>query len=241
MSLELEVIESESLKDKFVKKIEELIISGELSIGEQLPPEREIASQMGISRTIVHTGIIELAAKGLVTIYPRKGTVVNDYRTLGTIEILNTLMNYEHGEIEDKLLDSILETRYLIEVETARLASLNRNEENLAKLNHILLREDKVNSNNIKEIINLDFNFHHEISLATANMVYPLIIKSFEPTYKNLTSKFYSNSFVIPVVFNYHKELYSAIYEKSSDKSASIMLELLKHGEKYLKFNKIQI
>lgn len=237
MDIELEVLKADSLKDMFVKKFEGLIISGKITIGEQLPPEREIAAQMGISRTIVHSGLIELAAKGLISIYPRRGTVVNDYRTGGTLSILNSLMNYEEGEFDEKILNSIIDTRYLIETENSRLAALNRNENNLIELAKILDEENEANYEDIELIIDIDFKFHHQISMATGNMIYPLIIKSFEPVYKNLTSRFFKNKSVVPAVFTFHKELYSAIERRSSKEAALIMIKMLKHGEQCLRDN----
>ena len=231
MNVEFEDLQAESLKDIFVKKIEELIISGKIKIGEQLPAEREIASQMGISRTIVHSGLIELAVKGFITIQPRRGTVVNDYRTCGTLAVLNSLMNYSEGEIDEKLLNSIISTRYLIEVENARLAALNRSHEDLLILKKIIDHENLKDRKDLKNVIDSDFTFHHTISMATGNMIYPLIIKSFEPIYKNLTSNFFSDLSVLPVVFAFHKKLYQAIEMRSSNEAVNIMQEILGHGE----------
>ena len=52
---------SGSLKESFVQSIENKILSGELKIGDKLPPEREIVETMGISLTVVNAGIAELA------------------------------------------------------------------------------------------------------------------------------------------------------------------------------------
>ena len=46
-----------SLTDLFVQQIENMILSGELAFGEQLPPARELAAKMGVSRTVVTAGL----------------------------------------------------------------------------------------------------------------------------------------------------------------------------------------
>ena len=232
--MELKEFKADSLKDLFVKQIEELIISGKLKIGERLLPERELAANMKISRTIVHSGLIELNTKGLITVVPRRGTFVNDFRVNGTLAILDSLVNYK-GELDEKLLDGMLETRFLIEVENAGLASINRDNNDLIKLDEILKKEDAIDYKNILEIVNIDFAFHHQIAMATKNIIYPLIIKSFEGTYKNLTSKFFIKDNVIPAVLDFHKRLYNSIKDKSVEKSREIMRELLNHGKLYLK------
>lgn len=231
MDINFEYLKPDSVKDMFVKKIEELIISGKLEIGERMPPEREIAFKMGISRTIVHSGIIELAAKGFLTIHPRKGTVVNDYRREGTLAVLNSLMNYSEGDMDEGLLESIISTRYLIEVENAGLAAANRSKEDLDMLKDIIEREEYAHLKDTGESADLDFEFHHTISIATGNMIYSLIIKSFEPVYKNLTSRFFKTKSVIPKVIEFHRKLYNAIEGKNPAEASNIMRMMLEHGE----------
>lgn len=62
--MEFKEIVSPSLKDLFVKEIERMIFSGELKIGDRLPPEREMAKMMSVSQTVVNTGIVVLATRG---------------------------------------------------------------------------------------------------------------------------------------------------------------------------------
>jgi len=230
-----ESLKSENLKDLFVKKIENLIISGKLSIGEKLPSERELAAKMKISRTSVHSGIIELASKGLITIYPRKGTVINDYRKDGTLVVLESLMNYSEGNLEKEFSDSIISSRYLIEVEIAKLAALNRNDNDLREIKEILKQEENCKYKDIDKIVDIDFDFHHQLAISTKNKVYPLLIKSFEPVYKNLSMKFFSGNLVRNTVLDFHKKLYDAIEQNSEEKAISIMREILVHGESCLK------
>ena len=49
-----------TLKEIFITQIENKIISGEFEIGQKLPPERELACQMGVSRAVVNAGIVEM-------------------------------------------------------------------------------------------------------------------------------------------------------------------------------------
>lgn len=57
-----------------------MILSGELAFGEQLPPARELAAKMGVSRTVVTAGLVELEKLGFVEIKARQGVYVCDYR-----------------------------------------------------------------------------------------------------------------------------------------------------------------
>ncbi|MBW1814590.1 MAG: FadR family transcriptional regulator, partial [Deltaproteobacteria bacterium] len=114
----LKPIKSESLKEIFISRFENLILSGKLSIGQKLPSERELALQLGVSRPVVHEGLVDLASKGLITLTPRIGTVVNDYRTEGSLAMLTSLFNYHDGQLQPAILESVLDMRMLFERET---------------------------------------------------------------------------------------------------------------------------
>ena len=229
-----ENISKNSLKNQFVQRFESDIISGKLSVGDKIPPERELSLMMGMSRTIVHSGMVELTAKGLIQVNPRKGYVVNDYRREGTAAVLDSLMRYKEESMDKNLLRSILDTRFLIEIECVRLAVRNNQEDNFYSISEIIETEKSVAYNNIEQIIKLDFDFHHRIALASGNIFYPLIIKSFEVTYKNYTQIFFRNESVVPYVFDMHEQILQAFLTKDEHLSVELMQTLLTHGENHL-------
>ena len=231
----LSPLKAESLKEVFVSRFEEFILSGKLAIGQKLPSERELALQLGVSRPVVHEGLVDLAAKGLVTIKPRVGTVINDYRKQGSLAILSSLINYHDGAIEPKLLNSMLEMRLLFEVEAAELAALRRNGGHMVAFREILEKEKQAGVRKLEKIVKLDFEFHHLIAMASGNIVYPLLINSFRQVYTNLSRQFFTNKKNIPDVFRFHHEMVEAIEKKDSVLSAGIMRQMLDHGEKHLK------
>ena len=83
-----------SMTDLFVQQIENMILSGELAIGEQLPPARELSVKMGVSRTVISAGLVELEKLGFVEIRTRQGVFVCDYRRKGSLETLIAIMRY---------------------------------------------------------------------------------------------------------------------------------------------------
>ncbi len=231
----LEPIKAESLKQVFVTRFEELILSGKISIGQKLLSERELALQLGVSRPVVHEGLVELAAKGLVAMKPRHGAYVNDYRKEGSLALLTSLVGYQNGVLESNLLDSLLEMRFLFEVETARLAAAKCSEEQFRALNDILEKEEACDIEDRDTLTDLDFEFHHLIAMASGNMVYPLLLTSFKQVYKNLARQFFSKRTVANEVLNFHKDLVKALEEKNQEKAAKVMKRMLNHGEEHLK------
>ena len=108
-----------TLKSEVVHQIESLILAGAYKPGDKLPPERELALKLGVSRPVVHTGIAELEQKGLVRIEPRFGCFVNDYRTSGSAELLSSLWRHKGEEIEPAIVESMMEFRVAVEQEAA--------------------------------------------------------------------------------------------------------------------------
>ena len=228
-------LKADSLKDVFIQRFEKLILSGKLRIGQKLPSERELAAQLGVSRPVVHEGLVELAVRGLVTMKPRVGTIVNDFRREGSIALLSSLIKYGEGSLDEGLLNSILQMRCLMEVEFARLAAINRSDDHVREMRSLVDMESELETFTFSDIIAADFEFHLLVALATGNSIYPLLINSFKSVYTNLTGQFFSVPGVILAVRAFHARLVEAIEARDSDRAVAVMSEMLNHGEDYLR------
>jgi GntR family transcriptional regulator, transcriptional repressor for pyruvate dehydrogenase complex len=231
----LRPLKTESLKEVFISRFEGLILSGRLSIGQKLPSERELALQLGVSRPVVHEGLVDLASKGLVSMKPRVGAVVNDFRREGSITLLNSLLNYHQGRISPEILQGMIDMRRLIEMETARLAALNRTQEHLTELVKLAEEESHIKPGDIDVLTETDFRFHHLIAMASSNVIYPLFLNSLKEVYTNLSGAFFGDGSVAPVVFGLHARMLKAIEKKDAKASVIIMKQILDHGEERLK------
>ena len=231
----LKPIKSESLTEIFISRFENLILSGKLSIGQKLPSERELALQLGVSRLVVHEGLVDLASKGLITLTPRIGAIVNDYRTEGSLAMLTSLFNYHDGQLEPGILESALNMRMLFERETAKLASIHRTHEHLIRFDEVLKAEEKVNIYDTITVTEIDFAFHHLIAMASGNMIYPLLLNSFKQFYLHLAGQFFTDVSLIQLVFEFHKELVRSIKDKNMDQAITLMEQILTHGEENLR------
>ncbi len=231
----IEPIQSASLKELFIQNFEKMIFSGYFKIGEKLPPERELARKMGVSRPVVHEGLVDLVAKGLVTMVPRRGSVINDYRKTGSLFVLTSLFEYGDGQVSEKLLASMLDMRMLFEVENAGLAAVKRSDSQVTQFKDILARETYVDHGDKKGLAALDFEFHHLLAMASDNLVYPLLLNSMKQFYLSLTEKFFSDPKVVPRVFESHSQLVQAITDQAPEEARTIMDEILVHGEKNLR------
>ena len=168
-----------SLTDLFVQQIENMILSGELAFGEQLPPARELAAKMGVSRTVVTAGLVELEKLGFVEIKARQGVYVCDYRRRGTMETLVAIMRYNGGALRQNEVRSLLETRDAMECMCMRLVVERSDTASLEALAPVL--ESIRTARDSDEAAENVFLFHHELAVLSGNVLMPLLYHSFRP------------------------------------------------------------
>jgi GntR family transcriptional regulator, transcriptional repressor for pyruvate dehydrogenase complex len=179
---------SPSLKELFVTQLEHMILSGKLKIGEKLPPERQLAEAMQVSRAVVNGGITELEKKGFLIIKPRVGTFVADYRQNGTLDTLISIMNYNGGRFRDEEIRSILEVRAALGVLAVQLCRTHFSEQDAALLQNRLNEIHNATSNEMAA--EAAFGFHHDLALVSGNTLLPLIFQSFKVPVLTLWERF---------------------------------------------------
>ena len=166
-----------SLKDLFVQQLQGMILSGELPMGSRLPPERDLALQMQVSRAVVNGGVAELAKQGFLEVSPRQGTVVADYRREGNLSTLIAIMEYQGGVLGKDEIRSILEVRRALEHLAAQRAILYASNEALEALGDELKR--LAEARDPADAAERAFSFQHELALVGGNSILPLIYYSF--------------------------------------------------------------
>ncbi len=177
-----------TLKELFIKELENMILSGKLEIGARLPSERELADMMQVSRAVVNGGIVEMSKKGFLTIKPRIGTFVADYRRNGTVETLISIMGYNGGMLRKAEIKSILEIRIVLDILAVQLAIPKITEEGLALLKGYL--DELHDSTTPAQASEIAFNFHHELGMLSGNTLLPLIFYSFKFPIHSLWERF---------------------------------------------------
>ena len=131
-------ITSLSLTDLFVQQVENMILSGELQPGDQLPPARELAARMGVSRPVISAGLVELEKLGFVEVRSRTGAFVCDYRRKGTVETLIAIMRYNGGIMRADEEYSLLDVRIALETLCIKNVVWHASDESLDKLHPLV-------------------------------------------------------------------------------------------------------
>lgn len=155
-------------------KIQDDIKAGVYKIGDKLPPERDLALQLGVSRTSVREAMIALEVNGIVEVKLGSGVyVINDHQDSANPQSgFNTtvhplLLPYLQ---EDAVITpfEILEARLMVEPYLAELAAKNRSEEQLEDIKEAFLMNVRDNLEHSTEHIG-DRLFHIRIAEASQN------------------------------------------------------------------------
>lgn len=187
--MEFTKLNAPSLKELFTKELETMILSGKIPVGEKLPPERELATSMQVSRAVINAGITELARKGFLLIKPRVGTFVADYRRNGTMETLISIMNYNGGILRAAEIRSILELRIALDSLAVKLCVPKITDTEVSILKGYVNKIGKAESP--EQASELAFRFQHELAFLSGNTLLPLIFSSFKVPILSLWERFY--------------------------------------------------
>lgn len=213
------------LKEDIVRELKFRILSETYKPGQRLPAERELAAEYSVSRPVVHEALLILEGCGLVTMRPRHGAIINNFRQKGTIDLLSTLLLHtDKEELNSHVLSSLYRIRALLESDAARLACIFGSSRDWDALEKI------INSGSIgaeaKELAGRDFRIHHFIAFVSGNIVYPLLINSLKPVYIEYLNAFYRNYGDRQELRDLQNELLSAFRKGLCEKAEAIMLKL---------------
>ncbi len=166
------IVRSSRLYEQIVQQVEESIHKGSLKPGDQLPPERELAEQFGVSRTAVREAVKALHEKGLVEAFPGRGTFITD-GTSNTIRQSLDRMTRKGNEG----FAYLAEVRAILEPEIAALATSRVKEEDLEALREQVAVMDQA-KNDPDAFIEADLDFHLTLAEAAGNPIILSLIDS---------------------------------------------------------------
>ncbi len=186
--MKLERIEVPTHKELFIRKMQDMILAGELEPGSRIPPERELAEGMGVSRTVINSGIATLVDQGFLKVQPRQGTFVADYKKEGTLKTLRAILELKGDILTDAEIRSILEIRWALGQLTLRHAIENASDEQVAELGKCLEKLKKTKTP--IEASEACFEFQWTLSAIGGSDMLTTLISSFKPAVITLWQRF---------------------------------------------------
>ena len=151
--------------DKIISQIRALITSGDIEPGDKLPPERKLAEHLGVSRANVREAIQKLEFYGILKTLPQSGTIVAGIGIVALEGLITDVLKIESTDFR-----SLVETRVILEKQSAYLAAQRRSADDITQISLALKAyESKIRKG--LPAIDEDLLFHIKIAEASKNNV----------------------------------------------------------------------
>jgi DNA-binding FadR family transcriptional regulator len=155
------------------------ILSGEYSVGDKLPSERDLAVEFEATRNVVREALKRLDALGLVRTWRGSGVYVQNPQLSAGIELFDALITQEDGTPNIALLKDVLEFRANVVRFIVRLAATRRTEEELARIRQLIEERSRCKENP-ERLVELAGSLFHEIAYAGHNVICQLMFNTVE-------------------------------------------------------------
>jgi GntR family transcriptional repressor for pyruvate dehydrogenase complex len=219
--MKIRPIKPRRISSQVFEQIRELIYKGDFKPGQQIPPERELAASMQVSRTSVRNAIEKLVNLGLLNQVQGQGTFVSSPEQREG-NPLSAAMSTDEATFFD-----LLEVRMGLECNAAELAAMRATDNDIRSIKKSLVEmEEDLRDNGVISTA-ADAAFHMAVTFSTKN---PVLI--------HLTRNFYDFLFVgikknlshlgdvdlaYEEVLEHHREVFEAIKARESKKAYNAM------------------
>lgn len=157
------------LSDQIVARLETMLLEGSFRPGDRLPPERQLAEQLGVSRPSLREAIQKLAARGLLVARQGGGTYVTARLDTGFVEPWQEMLG-KHPELHR----DVLEFRRMLEGTVARLAAERATEADLERIGklyeHMAATHGQQEAS--EQASKIDVMFHQALADAAHNALF---------------------------------------------------------------------
>jgi GntR family transcriptional regulator, transcriptional repressor for pyruvate dehydrogenase complex len=218
---QLEPIEHTTAAEAVTQKLIGLLNQGILKPGDQLPPERELATQLNVGRTTVREALKLLSLSGLLEVRRGSGTYVrSDYSSF--------VANQMHWPalLNPQDIDAVFEVREALEVQSARLAALRATSEEIAAL--AVHRRMATRNDDLSYQINLDTEFHQAIARGAHNPLLLSLMLSIQNLLHQYVGLSIRHTADMSTTLVEHEAICEAIAARNPDRAVAAMADHLR-------------
>jgi GntR family transcriptional repressor for pyruvate dehydrogenase complex len=202
---------------RVVNHIRTMIETGGLQPGDRIPPEREFARKLRISRASLRTGIGYLAAMGVMDVRHGVGTFVADGPPeLGksSLSLLGALHGFQSWQM--------FEARRILESELAAMAAERGREQHFAALSEEVTEMYATVGNPMEYLIH-DVRFHRVIAQASGNPILAALMETITSALYDERRKTAERSRDLKESADLHREIYRAIRSRNAAEARAVM------------------
>jgi GntR family transcriptional regulator, negative regulator for fad regulon and positive regulator of fabA len=164
----------------------EAILDGSFPIDSTLPGERDLATQIGVTRPTLREALQRLARDGWLDIQQGKPTRVRDYWHEGSLAILAALAQSPQYQSPD-FVSYLLEIRLLLAPTYTRQALA----QSCSQIHTLLEQSDQLNEDPAA-FAQFDWQLHYMLTQLADNPVFRLLLNSFESLYTLMAARYFS-------------------------------------------------
>ena len=205
-----------------VEHVRGLIAKGEVHPGDRLPPERELARKLKISRSSLRAGIGFLSAMGVLKSRHGAGTFVSSGPPALDSSSLSVL-----GALHGFLPWQMFEARIVLEASIAALAAERATDEHIAELAEEVAEMYAALADPREYLIH-DVRFHRTIARASGNPILGALMETITADLYRHRSKTVQNTQDLKESAEMHREIYRAIRSHNPTQARLTMEQHLK-------------
>jgi len=222
-------IKHTKISEDIANQIKRLIVDGELKPGDQLPPERELIKQLGVSRPSLREALNALAAMGFLDVRQAKRTFVKSVTSKLIEDPLSLLIKADDQKIFD-----LIEVRKAIETWAAYHAAQKASSEDIEQLGTII-SEMKRAFEEGRSWEKQDADFHLAMAKATHNTIHMHIMSGIYDLLKESMARIFIDREKVKKLMNHHQQIFNAIKSRSPEKASQKTLDHLNYVESEVK------
>ncbi|MCC7043618.1 MAG: FadR family transcriptional regulator [Acidobacteria bacterium] len=206
--------------------VRNLIRRGEVGRGERLPPERELARHLRLSRTSVRAGLQALANQGVLVIRHGAGTFVSDGPLVLDSEQFHFLSAL-HGLSRREMF----EARRALESWVAGMAAERATTEDITAL-WAAINGMSASIGNPLRFLDYDLTFHKAVAQASGNEILASIVEMVSRRFFEARRSTLPADRSLPALVEKHRRIYQAIRDRNSHLAQQAMLDHLRDAER---------
>ncbi|SHJ60579.1 GntR family transcriptional regulator, transcriptional repressor for pyruvate dehydrogenase complex [Dethiosulfatibacter aminovorans DSM 17477] len=209
-------VENKKVSQVIIEQIQNMIMSGELKIGDKLPPERELTEMLKVGRPALREALKALEVIGVIERIHGQGNFISSNIVDSFFKPLSLTFKLSNGRPEE-----ILQVRFLLETFTVDQAAKNATAEDIEKLE--LIHKRMMMSETLEDKAKYDKEFHFELTRISNNTLILNLYQSVSyliDSFINETvriSLFEEKS--IEKIYEEHEIIIQAIKDKDSTKA----------------------
>ncbi|HEX8142773.1 MAG TPA: FadR/GntR family transcriptional regulator [Pyrinomonadaceae bacterium] len=211
-----------------ISQLREMIHRGELHPGDRLPPERDLAKLLGVSRPTLRAGIHSLAAVGILQSRQGAGTFVvkaDGPPSLdgSSLQLMASLHGFTSAEM--------FEARLALEMAIAGLAAERATSDQVATMAEEITGM-YASLDDPEQFLIHDMRFHQTIAVASGNRILAALMNMIATILLDVRRKTVHRSRDLKESAAMHRQIYRAIRERNSEAARNFMREHLLLAQK---------